>query len=145
MLPRSSSPPLLPPRYQLRWARLGELMTGTWTRDALRNAAAPMNRWSVAAGRPLQTNIEGVGQRAGLRVLMSLLMWRSQLFPEEGFPELTRDEADRFAKSVAEAMEILLRPWLEDEAPVDHGVLARILRWGNEGLGIKRVRKPRKP
>lgn len=72
----------------------------------------------------------------------------SHLFPHHqpaGFPELTHDEADRFAKSVADAMEVLLRPWLEDEAPVDHGVLARILKWGNEGLLIKRVRKPREP
>ena len=76
-------------------------------------------------------------------MLLSLLAWRCRLYPEDDFPAFGRKGADQFALEMGNALETLLLPWLEDEKTINHGVLAQILKWGNEGLPVKPVRKPR--
>lgn len=100
------------PRYELEGYALGRMLA---TAPDLFRAHGP--EWP-------HPNVENAA-----RWMVSLPLWREFLFEEQRVHAVNaashREEASEFARHIAAAMAILLRPWIESGAPLRPRVLRR--------------------
>lgn len=154
----------LPPAYQLEWSRLTQRFLEAWQRDmdeGIEDALTLAELFSGSADDPVDAKVavSHLLQRA-----MSARWWRQRLLLPITLPEapsdldelsdeersalalkneqivraqspgVSRDELDDFGRLEAEALGLILEPWLEGVRSLDYQAMYILLYWLRRGM-----------